>query len=437
MDSSTIGRAASLIVLVALSAFFSSAETALTTVNIHRMRALAEDGNKRAERVLKLKEDSQKLLSTILIGNNIVNLSASSMATTFTIDLLTKAGVSNAASIGSGVSTGVMTFLVLVFGEISPKTAATIHAEKLSLLYVDVIHLLSIIFTPIAFVIEGFSGGFLKLLGVDRNQAATSMTERELRTIVDVSHEEGVLENEEHEFINNVIDFGDALVKDVMMPKVDIAFGALDNTYEELADIFLEEQYSRLPIYEESKDNVVGILYLKDLYFYRVRYKDEAFDVRKVMREPFFTFEHQRISVLMQEMRKKEVSFAIVLDEYGETAGLITLEDILEEIVGDMRDEYDQDERDSIVWIGNGQYEVEGSVKLDDLNDVLGTELESEDYNSVGGYIIELLDDIPEVGEVAVKDGISYEVLSLDKNRVDKVLIRMEQTEHSQAEEEK
>ncbi len=437
MDSSTIGRAASLIVLVALSAFFSSAETALTTVNIHRMRALAEDGNKRAERVLKLKEDSQKLLSTILIGNNIVNLSASSMATTFTIDLLTKAGVSNAASIGSGVSTGVMTFLVLVFGEISPKTAATIHAEKLSLLYVDVIHLLSIIFTPIAFVIEGFSGGFLKLLGVDRNQAATSMTERELRTIVDVSHEEGVLENEEHEFINNVIDFGDALVKDVMMPKVDIAFGALDNTYEELADIFLEEQYSRLPIYEESKDNVVGILYLKDLYFYRVRYKDEAFDVRKVMREPFFTFEHQRISVLMQEMRKKEVSFAIVLDEYGETAGLITLEDILEEIVGDMRDEYDQDERDSIVWIGNGRYEVEGSVKLDDLNDVLGTELESEDYNSVGGYIIELLDDIPEVGEVAVKDGISYEVLSLDKNRVDKVLIRMEQTEHSQPEEEK
>lgn len=437
MDSSTIGRAVSLIVLVALSAFFSSAETALTTVNIHRMRALAEDGNKRAERVLKLKEDSQKLLSTILIGNNIVNLSASSMATTFTIDLLTKAGVSNAASIGSGVSTGVMTFLVLVFGEISPKTAATIHAEKLSLLYVDVIRLLSIIFTPIAFVIEGFSGGFLKLLGVDRNQAATSMTERELRTIVDVSHEDGVLENEEHEFINNVIDFGDALVKDVMMPKVDIAFGALENTYEELADIFLEEQYSRLPIYEESKDNVVGILYLKDLYFYRVRYKDEAFDVRKVMREPFFTFEHQRISVLMQEMRKKEVSFAIVLDEYGETAGLITLEDILEEIVGDMRDEYDQDERDSIVWIGNGQYEVEGSVKLDDLNDVLGTELESEDYNSVGGYIIELLDDIPEVGEVAVKDGISYEVLSLDKNRVDKVLIRMEQTEHSQSEEEK
>lgn len=436
MDSSTIGRAATLVVLVALSAFFSSAETALTTVNIHRMRALAEDGNKRAERVLKLKEDSQKLLSTILIGNNIVNLSASSMATTFTIDLLTKAGLSNAASIGSGVSTGVMTFLVLVFGEISPKTAATMHAEKLSLLYVDVIRLLATVFTPIAFIIEGFSGGFLKLLGIDRNQAATAMTERELRTIVDVSHEDGVLENEEHEFINNVIDFGDALVKDVMMPKVDIAFGALENTYEELADIFLEEQYSRLPIYEESKDNVVGILYLKDLYFYRVRYKEEPFDVRKVMREPFFTFEHQRISVLMQEMRKQEVSFAVVLDEYGETAGLITLEDILEEIVGDMRDEYDADERDSIVWIGNGQYEVEGSVKLDDLNDVLGTQLESEDYNSVGGYIIELLDDIPEVGEVAVKDGISYEVLSIDKNRVDKVLIRMEQPEQSQPEEE-
>lgn len=427
MDSSTIGRAVSLVVLVILSAFFSSAETALTTVNAHRMRALAEDGNKRAERVLKLKEDSQKLLSTILIGNNIVNLSASSMATTFTIDLMTQAGFSNAASIGSGVSTGVMTFLVLIFGEISPKTAATIHAEKLSLLYVDVIRFLSIIFTPIAFVIEGFSGGFLKLLHIDRNQAEKSMTERELRTIVDVSHEDGVLENEEHEFINNVIDFGDALVKDVMMPKVDIAFGSVDDSYEELADIFLEEQYSRLPIYEDSKDNVIGILYLKDLYFYRVRYKDEAFDVRKVMREPFFTFEHQKISVLMQEMRRKEVSFAIVLDEYGDTAGLITLEDILEEIVGEVRDEYDADEKDSIVWIGNGQYEVEGSVKLDDLNDVLGTNLESDDYSSVGGYIIELLDDIPEVGEIAVEGNITYEVLSLEKNRVDKVLIRIAQ----------
>lgn len=426
MDSSTIGRAVSLVILVALSAFFSSAETALTTVNVHRMRSLAEDGNKKAERVLKLKEDSQKLLSTILIGNNIVNLSASSMATTFTIDLLANMGVTGAAAIGPGISTGVMTFLVLIFGEISPKTAATIHAEGLSLLYVDIIRFLSVIFTPIAFVIEGFSGGFLKLLGIDKNQAEKSMTERELRTIVDVSHEDGVIENEEHEFINNVIDFGDVLVKDVMMPKVDIAFGSTEDSYDELAEIFLEEQYSRLPIYEENKDNVVGILYLKDLYFYRVRHRDEAFDIHKVMRKPFFTFEHQKLSVLMQDMRREEVSFAIVLDEYGETAGLVTLEDILEEIVGEVRDEYDADEKDSIVWLGNGQYEVEGSVKLDDLNDAIGMNLESEDYSSVGGYIIELLDDIPEVGEIAREGNVTYQVLSIEKNRVDKVLITVE-----------
>lgn len=429
MDSSTIGRAVTLVILVALSAFFSSAETALTTVNVHRMRSLAEDGNKKAERVLKLKEDSQKLLSTILIGNNIVNLLASSMATTFAIDLLTQAGLSNAAAIGPGVSTGVMTFLVLIFGEISPKTAATIHAETLSLFYVDIIRVLSVIFTPIGVVVEGFAEVFLKILGVNRNQAEKAMTERELRTIVNVSHEDGVLENEEHEFINNVIDFGDVLVKDVMTPKVDIAFGSTEDSYEELAEIFIEEQYSRLPIYEENKDNVVGILYLKDLYFYRVRYKDEAFDVHKMMREPFFTFEHQKLSVLMQEMRRKEVSFAIVLDEYGETAGLVTLEDILEEIVGEVRDEYDADEKDSIVWIGNGQYEVEGSVKLDDLNDALGMNLESEDYSSVGGYIIELLDDIPEVGEIAKEGNITYEVLSIEKNRVDKVLITVEPEE--------
>jgi CBS domain containing-hemolysin-like protein len=411
---------------VILSAFFSSAETALTTVNVHRMRALAEDGSKKAERVLKLKENSQKLLSTILIGNNIVNISASSIATTFTIDLLKSAGVSNAASVGAGISTGVMTILVLIFGEISPKTAATLYAEQFSLLYVDVIRFLSVIFTPVAFIIEALSTGFLKIFRIDRNQVAQGMTERELRTIVDVSHEDGVLESEEHEFINNVMDFGDSLVKDVMMPKVEITFASTENSYDELAEIFLEDQYSRLPVYEDNKDRIVGILYLKDLYFYKVRHREEAFDIHKVMREPFFTYEHQKISTLMQEMRKREVSFAIVLDEYGDTAGLITLEDILEELVGDMRDEYDSDEKDSIICLSEGEYQVEGSVNLDDLNDVLGTELESEDYNSVGGHIIELLDDLPEVGEIAVEDNITYKVLSLDKNRIDKVYIKID-----------
>lgn len=426
MDSSSIGRAISLVVLVILSAFFSSAETALTTVNMHRMRALAEDGNKKAERVLKLKENSQKLLSTILIGNNIVNLSASSIATTLTIDLMHNAGFSNAQSLGAGISTGVMTILVLIFGEISPKTAATVYSEKLSLVYVDIIRLLSVLFTPVAVVIEAFSSGFLKIFGLDKNQAAQVMTERELRTIVDVSHEDGVLENEEHEFINNVMDFGDSLVKDVMMPKVDVTFASTEDSYDQLAEIFLQDQYSRLPIYEKSKDSVIGIVYLKDLYFYKVQHREEEFDIQKVMREPFFTYEHQKVSTLLQEMRKREVSFAIVLDEYGDTAGLITLEDILEELVGDMRDEYDSDEKDAVVCLGEGEYQVEGSVKLDDLNDVLGTELESEDYSSVGGHIIELLDDIPEVGEVATEGNITYKVISLDKNRVEKVYIKIE-----------
>lgn len=427
MDSSSIGRAAALVILVALSAFFSSAETALTTVNIHRMRALAEDGNKKAERVLKLKENSQKLLSTILIGNNIVNLSASSLATTFTIDLLTNAGFSNAAALGSGISTGVTTFLVLIFGEISPKTAATLHAEKLSLLYVDLVHMLSLIFTPIAFVIEGFSGGFLKLLGINKQAGDQTMTQRELRTIVDVSHEDGVIRNDEHEFINNAIDFGDAIVKDVMTPKIDIAFVGVGETYEEVAEVFVDEKYTRVPVYEENKDNVVGILNLKDLYFYRERHQGETFNIRNIMREPFFTYEHQKVAVLLQQMRKAEISFAIVLDEYGDVAGLATLEDLIEELVGEVRDEYDEDEKDSIRCVGEGEYVVEGSVKLDDLNDVLGTKLESEHYSSVGGYIIELLDDLPEVGEEATEDHISYKVLSLDKNRIEKVHIKIQQ----------
>ena len=429
MDSSSVGRAIALAILVALSAFFSSAETALTTVNIHRMRALAEDGDKRAERVLKLKENSQKLLSTILIGNNIVNLSASSMATTLTIDLLTNAGFSNAAALGSGISTGVMTFLVLIFGEISPKTAATLYAEKLALLYVDIIRFLAVIFTPIGFVVEAFAGGFLKLLGIDRNAGEQAMTERELRTIVDVSHEDGVIENDEHEFINNAIDFGEAVVKDVMTPKIDVAFVSVDETYEEVAELFIHEKYTRVPVYEDTKDNVVGILNLKDLYFYRERHQEEEFDIRKIMRKAFFTFEQQKVAVLMRQIRKKEVSFAVVLDEYGGVAGLVTLEDLIEELVGEVRDEYDEDEKDSIVCVAENEYIVEGSVKLDDLNDALGTDLESEDYSSLGGYLIELLDDIPEVGEEAVENGISYKVLSVDKNRVDKVRIKMNKEE--------
>lgn len=425
MDSSIIIGLITIFILVVLSAFFSSAETALTTVNKHRIRALSEEGNKRAALVLRITENPGKMLSAILIGNNIVNLSASSLATTLTAKILLALGLNSLESMAGGISTGVLTLIVLVFGEISPKTMATIYSEKLALLYIPVISALTTILTPVIFLINQIANLFLKLLGVDSTKNGSTMTEKELRTIVDVSREDGVIKNEEHEIINNVFDFGSSLAKDIMQPRVDMVFASVDSSYDELVGIFLKDQYSRLPIYEDSKDNVIGILYLKDLFFYRVQDKKEEFHIKDVLREPFFTYEYQKTSVLMKIMRENAVSFAIVLDEYGATAGLVTLEDLLEEIVGDVRDEFDDDELEAIKCIGPNTYEVDGTLKIDDLNDALGTSIESEDYTSIGGHMIELLDHLPVENDAAIEGNILYKVLSIHKNRVERLFIQI------------
>ena len=295
----------------------------------------------------------------------------------------------------------------------------------MSLFYSGPIYVLTTLLTPVIYIVNSISYLLCRLFGIDLNQTQT-MTEMELRTIVDVSQEDGVIEKEEKELINNVFDFGDSISKDIMLPRIDMVFASVDMTYDELVEIFLEEQYSRLPVYEESKDNVIGILNLKDLFFYRVTHKNEVFDIHEVLRKPFFTYEFQKTSVLMEEMRNKSISFAIVLDEYGSTAGLITLEDLIEEIVGDIRDEFDADEAEAIKCIGPGEYEVEGSMKLDDLNDIIGTEIESENYDSIGGHMIGLLDHLPEEGETVREGDYLYSIKKMDKNRIETVYIKIE-----------
>lgn len=425
MDPSSIRQIIVLLILLFFSALFSSAETALTTVNKHRMRALAEGGDHKAARLLILIENPEKMLSAILIGNNIVNLSASSLTTTLAIHLASQAGLGENASTFVGLATGILTFLILIFGEITPKNLATKLNEPMALFYAGPIYILTTILTPVIFIVNSISNVICRLFGINMNQAQT-MTEMELRTIVDVSQEDGVIEQEEKELINNVFDFGDSIAKDIMLPRIDMVFASVDMSYDELVDIFLEEQYSRLPVYEDSKDNVVGILYLKDLFFYRVTHRNEDFDIHEVLRKPYFTYEFQKTSVLMEEMRNQSISFAIVLDEYGSTAGLITLEDLIEEIVGDIRDEFDADEAEAIKCIGTNEYEVEGSMKLDDLNDIIGTEIESEDYDSIGGHMIELLDHLPEEGETVREGNYLYSVKKMDKNRIETVYIKIE-----------
>lgn len=414
MDSGAIFQIIFLLLLLALSAFFSSAETALTTVNRIRIRTLAEDNDKRAARVLRITDDSGKMLSAILIGNNIVNLSASSIATSLAIRLW--------GSVGAGIATGILTILILIFGEISPKTLATIHAEKISLLYSGFIEFLMKFLTPAIYIINRLSIGFLFLLRVDPNAGTQQMTEEELRTIVDVSKESGVIESEEHEMINNLFDFGDAQAKEVMVPRIDMTFASVTSSYEELIAIFQQDKFTRLPVYEETTDNVVGILNMKDLLLYEDR---EHFFVRDVMREPYFTYEHKNTAELFLEMRKSSISLAIVLDEYGATAGLITLEDLLEEIVGEIRDEYDVDEEDPIVQLNEREFIVLGSTNLENLCDTLDLNFTSEDYDTIGGYLIGLLDHLPEKNEIIITDDdVLLRVDQMDKNRIEKIYIK-------------
>ncbi len=415
MDSGDAIQLLILAILIILSAFFSSAETSLTTVNRIRIMNLAEEGNKRAATVLKVVDDSGKMLSAILIGNNIVNILASSLATVLATRLFGSKGV--------GIATGVLTLLILVFGEITPKTLATIYSEKMALIYAPVIYYLMIVLTPVIFIINKLSLGFLRLLRVDPNSKNDTMTENELRTIVDVSHEEGVIESEEREMINNVFDFGDSLAKDIMVPRVDMIFAQVDATREELIEIFKKEKFTRLPVYEETTDDVIGILNIKDLLLYE---NGMEFHVRDILRSAYFTYEYKKTSELMIDMKQDSNNLAIVLDEYGATAGLITLEDLLEEIVGEIRDEYDEDEKDLIRKLSEREYLIEGSMKLDDVNDALGLSFSSEDYDSIGGLIIELLDRLPEKHEaVTTEEGIRLEVENIDKNRIDTVRLTL------------
>lgn len=412
MDPSQIIQLITIVILLAMSAFFSSSETALTTVSTIRLKSLADNGNKNAKLVLKLKENPDKMLSAILIGNNIVNIAASSITTIF---VQTMWG-SWAISIGSGA----LTLLVLVFGEITPKTAATGYADKFSLVVAKPIWFLTKVLTPIIVVINFLASCIMKLFRININEKESTFTEEELRTIMDVSHEEGVIEEEEREMINNVFDFGEAEAKEIMIPRIDMCMINVDASYDELLEIFKENRYTRLPVYQDSTDNVIGIINIKDLILYR---SGDKFDIRDYLRDVYYTYEYKKLDELMAEMRKDSVNITIVLDEYGAAVGLITIEDLLEEIVGEIRDEYDYDEEDSFKEIAPNEYLVDGQTKLDDVNDALDLSLTSEDYDSIGGYIIGSLDRLPIMGDTVETDNVKLVVELMDKNRIDKVHI--------------
>lgn len=415
LGPSETGQLIAIIILLCLSAFFSSSETALTTVNQIRMRTLADNGDKRAARVLHVTGNPGKMLSAILIGNNIVNLSASSISTSLAIHLF--------GNTGAGIATGILTFLILIFGEVTPKTMATIKADSMSLTVAAPIGLLMKILTPVIFIINKLSLGLMFLLHVNIKDAQKKMTEEELRTIVDVSQENGVIEHEERDMIHNLFDFGDAEAKEIMVPRIDMTFVQADATYQEVLDIFRQDMFTRLPVYEDSTDNVIGIINMKD---FLLQNDTPEFSVRNLLREPYFTYEHKNTADLFLEMRKSSISLAIVLDEYGVTAGLITLEDLLEEIVGEIRDEYDADEEDDITRISDREFYVLGSANLNDVSEALSLHFTSDDYDTIGGYCLGLLDHLPEKNEIILTDNnILLRIDRMEKNRIERIYIRL------------
>ena len=409
MDTQSVTQLIVILILILLSGFFSSAETALTMVNRMRLRTLVEEDFKHAATLQKVIDQYGNMLSTILIGNNIVNISASAMATTLAIRIFGNYAV--------GFATGILTIVVLIFGEIVPKTLASTNSEKIALAYSSTIYLLMKIMTPVIKIIDGIANIFFRLFRINADASDSGITESELKTIVDVSHEGGIIETEEREMIYNVFDFGDSLAKDIMIPRIDMTTISIDSTYDELLETFKESMYTRIPVYENDTANIIGLVNVKDLLLVE---NTSEFSIRSILREAYYTYEFKKTADLLMEMRQSASSVAFVLNEYGATVGLITLEDLLEEIVGEIRDEYDEDENEFIKQISDREYLITGSMKLDDINDALKTNFDSENYDSIGGIMIEFLDKLPQAGEsVVLEDGTTLTADSIKQNRIE------------------
>ena len=399
-----------LVFLILLSGFFSAAETALMSLNKIKIKQLVEDEVKGAKEIQEITDNPSETLSTILVCNNIVNILASSVSTVIFINLLDRFGTAVATS----VSTLVLTIVILIFGEITPKTIAVIKAEKLAFALYKPLKLVLVLLKPIVFIFSKISKFIMLILGIKEQGLHTNITEEELKSIVSFSQEEGVLEVEDKKLIYNVFEFGDLKVKDVMIPRVDMITLSKNSTYDEIVSVFKTERFSRVPVYKDNIDNIIGVINIKDLFFID---KEDDFVIDKYIRDVHSTHEYKKIRDLFNEMKKKRNHMAIVRDEYGGTIGLVTIEDLIEEIVGDIEDEYDEVVDKEIQVVNEKEYLIVGTLKIDTLNDMLGINIESE-FETIGGYIIEKIGRLPQNGEIVEVDNVKFKIENIGKKRI-------------------
>ncbi|WP_422287112.1 HlyC/CorC family transporter [Methanothrix sp.] len=413
MDLSTTALLVFFGFLLCMSAFFSASETALMSLSKIRLIHMVEEKVKGAGTINELRGDPGRLLGTLLLGNNLVNIGASSIATVLAIKYFGNNGV--------GIATGITTMLVLIFGEITPKSLAAQKSERIALIVAKPISLLEYFLSPIVTIFTHVASIFLRLFGCRSDAKLPSITEEELKSMVNLGEEEGVIEDHEKTMICNVFDFTDQLVKDVMVPRMDIIAININATYNDVIKIIRAEQFSRYPVYSNRIDNIVGILNVKDLVYLESK---EDFDMKKFVKKPYYTFEFMNTAELFNEMKKRRTHMAIVLDEYGGTAGILTMEDLVEEIVGEISDEYDILTKE-IETVREGEYIVDGSTRIEELNELIGTNIESEHYESIGGFMIQQLSRLPKQGESIDYMDARFIIENMEKNRIKKIRVLM------------
>ncbi|MBO5212398.1 MAG: HlyC/CorC family transporter [Clostridia bacterium] len=420
MDDS-IGYIIVMIILLALSAFFSSTETSYSTFNRIKVKNLAQNGNKRAATVIKLDEKYDKLLNTVLIGNNIVNIALSSIATLFFVKLLEATDFGNAQSLGATLSTVVTTVAVLIFGEISPKVIAKNNADKVALAFSPAVKVLLIILTPLSFIFGGWSKLMIKLF---KSKETDTYTEEELITIVDEAEEDGAIEAEEGDLIRSAIEFADVSAGDILTPRVDVCAISKDESIENIAKIFIENAYSRLPVYGEDMDDIIGVLHEKDFF---VAYHNNNKTITKHIKKPVHVSEHIKLADLLQTLKSKKSHMAIVVDEFGGTMGIVTMEDIIEELIGDVFDEHDEIVKDEYKELPDGRIAVKCSADLDNFFEKFDIAIVDEEDmpQTVNGFIMKELEAFPQVGDGFKFRNLEIEISKTGSKRVEEILVKV------------
>ena len=400
-----------IVILLVLSALFSASETALSSVNKVRLRSYADDGNKRAKMAIKLTDNFDKTLTTILIGNNVVNLASTTVAI---VMISTRFGAKYVPA-----STAVMTVLVIIFGEIIPKNIASEFSETVSMFISYPLYGLLTVLTPLVWLLIKLKNIVIKLCGGSND--SPTMTEEELKYIIDEIEDEGVLDENESDLVKSALEFSDITISEILIPRVNISAVEIDQPLEEIKDVFITSHFSRLPVYEKTIDSIVGIIHEKNFFD---MYLNGRRDIREIIQKPLYIFELTPISDIMQQMQRAKTHMAVVVDQYGGTQGIVTMEDIIEELVGEIYDETDEEDT-SIVRIGENEYEVSADLSVRDFLDNIGLdpdEIET-DCNSVGGLVMENLDHIPEPDEELDCGRFHIKVLTVDEQRIERVRI--------------